>query len=489
MIKFTTASVEKLKIEILAIPVCEDSQIHENTGIQALISQALALKEFAGEKEQQLMLHHLAGGNIQRCLSMGVGPQAKLSAETLRAFAGLAVQAAIKAKCRKLVVAVPVAPSPDIAPREVITALMEGAILGNHIFDPYKEKRTQTPLKQIALLMPAATARRYKSLIAPVTAVCRAATLAREWVSTPANDKVPARLAKVIAAAAKECGLQVSVLDPAQLKKKKMGALMAVAAGSHNPPRLVEIKHAPKGARKTIVLVGKGVTFDTGGINLKPAAGLNIMKIDMSGAAAVAAAMTAIHALKLKHRVVGVTPLVENMCSGKAIRPGDIVTSYSGKTVEIGNTDAEGRLILIDAMAYAIKKYKPDVVIDLATLTGACVVALGGKIAGVFSPDDALAEAILASGEATHERCWRMPLPEDYKGLLKSDLADINNLPSSRYGGAITAALFLSEFVGGTRWAHIDIAGPAFDKKAGPYCSAGGTGFGVRLLCDLIQKL
>jgi leucyl aminopeptidase len=247
--------------------------------------------------------------------------------------------------------------------------------------------------------------------------------------------------------------------------------------------------YAPKSAKKTIVLVGKGVTFDTGGINLKPSSGLNTMKIDMSGAAVVAATMIALSHLKPKYKVVGLLPLVENMPSGTATRPGDIIKSFAGKTVEVGNTDAEGRLILIDAMAYAIKKYKPHTLIDLATLTGACLVALGDKIAGVFSKDEALTEAIIASGSAAHERCWPLPLPDDYKELIKSDLADISNMPSSRYGGAITAALFLSEFVEDTRWAHIDIAGPVYSKKGSAYCGPGGTGFGVRLLCDLIDKL
>jgi leucyl aminopeptidase len=177
------------------------------------------------------------------------------------------------------------------------------------------------------------------------------------------------------------------------------------------------------------------------------------------------------------------------MPSGKATRPGDIIRSYAGKTIEIGNTDAEGRLILIDAMAYALKKYKPQMLIDLATLTGACVVALGEKIAGVFSNDEDLAASIASAGEKTHERCWRMPLPEDYKELLKSDFADINNMPASRSGGAITAALFLSEFIGDTRWAHIDIAGPAYLKKENAYCGPGGTGFGVRLLMELLDRV
>jgi leucyl aminopeptidase len=235
--------------------------------------------------------------------------------------------------------------------------------------------------------------------------------------------------------------------------------------------------------------VGKGVTFDSGGINIKPSPGLEEMKTDMAGAAAVAATLIAVARIKPRINVVGVMPLVENMPSGSATRPGDVVKSFSGKTVEIGNTDAEGRLILIDAMAYAIKKYKPHTLIDMATLTGACVVALGDKIAGVFSPDHELAKSIVDAGNQTGERCWEMPMPDDYKELLKSDIADINNMSSSRSGGAITAALFLADFVEGTRWAHIDIAGPSYSKKPDAYGSAGGTGFGVRLFCELLERL
>jgi leucyl aminopeptidase len=213
------------------------------------------------------------------------------------------------------------------------------------------------------------------------------------------------------------------------------------------------------------------------------------MKIDMAGAAAVAAAVITAARLKLPKRIVGVLPLVENMVSGKAFRPGDIVRSYSGQTIEIGNTDAEGRLILADALAYAVKHYRPRAVIDLATLTGACVVALGDRIAGLFCDDAPLREQILQAGRATHERCWSLPLPDDYQDLLKSELADMRNIGPGRWGGAIVAALFLSRFVGDTPWAHIDIAGPAHTKKAQAYGEAGGTGFGVRLLCRLMESI
>ncbi len=288
---------------------------------------------------------------------------------------------------------------------------------------------------------------------------------------------------------AKAWGLGAEVFTEKQLQQKKMGALLAVGAGSANRPALVVLHHKAGDRRPPVVLVGKGVTFDSGGINLKTGESLPDMKGDMAGAAAVAATLIAAAGLKLKRRLIGVIPLAENMVSGRSTRPGDIVKTFSGKTVEIGNTDAEGRLILIDAMAYAEWRFKPEVMIDVATLTGACVVALGEKIAGVFSKDEALQKGILLSGRRTHERCWPLPLPEDYKELLKSAYADIGNMPSTRYGAAISAALFLSEFVGKTRWAHIDIAGPAYHKKEDAYCGPGGTGFGVRLLMDWLMNL
>jgi leucyl aminopeptidase len=268
-----------------------------------------------------------------------------------------------------------------------------------------------------------------------------------------------------------------------------MGALLSVCRGSKSAPHLVVLDHNPARSGRPIVLVGKGVTFDSGGLNLKPGSSMTDMKADMSGAAAVAATLVTVARMKTKRRVIGVIPIVENMVNGEATRPGDIVKTYTGKTVEVGNTDAEGRLILIDAMAYAVKRFKPRIMVDLATLTGACVVALGEKMAAVFSEDDELAEAIVAAGKATDEHSWRMPLFRDYLEMLKSEFADINNLPSARWGGAITAALFLSEFVENTRWAHIDIAGPAYSKKAGPYCPPGGTGFGVRLLMELLNRI
>jgi leucyl aminopeptidase len=322
-----------------------------------------------------------------------------------------------------------------------------------------------------------------------VAIVCEGTTQAREWVSTPSNEKTPEKFTRAIVNLAKKQRLKAQVLNETQLKQKKLGAILAVAAGSRSKPSLVILEHKVPGAKKSVALVGKGVTFDSGGLNIKTGASISDMKSDMSGAAAVAATVITAAKLKTKLNMIGVIPIVENMPSGHATRPGDIIRSYAGKTIEIGNTDAEGRLILIDAISYAINKYKPDFLIDLATLTGACVVALGEKIAGVFSNNNDLAESILASGLKTHERCWRMPLPDDYKELLKSDFADMSNISSTRWAGAITAALFLSDFTADIRWAHIDIAGPAYQKKESAYCEPGGTGFGVRLLINLLENI
>ena len=488
MIRFSSADIKKAAVEILVIPVCEDKNLHPDRAIAALAKKALAVKEFKAGSKDELTFYNPPRVKCERVLFLGLGKAAEVTAETLRTLMGRAVNKCVAGKLTRMAVAVPAVKRINLDEKTALEALMEGGYLANHMFSKYKSEKEKKPLKAITLFGAPGTAASNRKLGAAVKMTCDAATLAREWVSTPSNDKRPDVFARRIASAARARGLTCRILDEKDLKREKFGALLAVGQGSRVKPRLVVLERNPRGVEKTVVLVGKGVTFDTGGINLKSTGGLDGMKMDMAGAAAVAGTLLAVAGLKPRVGVIGVLPLVENMPSGNATRPGDIVRSYAGKTVEIGNTDAEGRLILIDAMAWAIKKYKPDVTVDLATLTGACVVALGEKIAGVFSADDDLAAAILASAEKTHERCWRLPLPEDYREYLKSDLADIANMSSSRWGGAITAALFLSKFADDTRWAHIDIAGPAYVKKDGPYCRAGGTGFGVRLLCDLLTR-
>ncbi len=488
MIEVKTVNLKRAKVQTLVVPVCEDADIHADKTVVALVAQAKTLEEFSGKKGERVTLFQPKDTRITRTVFLGMGKSENLSVDSIRSFAGKAVRVCIDADLPSLTIATPAAKGLSMGIRTLFSALMEGIALGNHIFDRYKEKKEKKPVRRSTLMATAAEKKEVDGLAESVTSICDASIMAREWVTTPSNDKRPETFARMIEKEAIACGLKVSVKDHKWLEKNKFGAMLAVGQGSDAKSRLVTIEYTPKHARETLVLVGKGVTFDSGGINLKPSGSLETMKMDMSGAAAVAGTMMAVARLKPEIKVVGIMPLVENMPSGTAIRPGDIVRSFAGKTIEIGNTDAEGRLILIDAMAWAVKQYKPDTLIDLATLTGACVIALGEKIAGLFSTDQKLADAIVEAGKNTHERCWQLPLPDDYKELLKNDFADLNNVSRSRWGGAITAALFLSEFVGDTPWAHIDIAGPAWAAKASDYCGTGGTGFGVRLLCDWIQN-
>ena len=489
MLQLISVDLKKDKIGTLIVPVCEDKEIHDHKELRPLIKRAKDLEEFKGGAEEPVTFYSPKEIKAPRVTLSGLGKLEKVNRETLRSLAGKAIKDSMKKGISEVWIAVPKAEKMDMELSSVLEALGEGAVLGNHLFSKYKKEEKQKPLKKIHLIVGAAEKNEFTALPARIETICRGTLLAREWVNTPSNDKTPEQLSKSIIQAAGKENLTFTVLDDKALRQKKFGAMLAVAAGSRSKPRMVVLEYRPRGAKKTVALVGKGVTFDSGGINLKPTGSLDTMKADMSGAAVVAAALITVAKVKPKINVIGLMPIVENMPSGTASRPGDIVGSYAGKTVEIGNTDAEGRLILIDAMSYAIKTYKPQTLIDLATLTGACVVALGEKIAGAFSFDDDLAEAIIQAGERTYERCWRLPMPEDYREQYKSDFADLKNIGNSRYGGAITAALFLSEFVNDTRWAHIDIAGPSYSKKDSAYCGAGGTGFGVRLLCDLLEKL
>jgi len=488
MLNLTAADATRVATDLLCVPVCEDESLHAAAEVAALVKRIQSLPEFSGKKDETTLLYDAPETKARRILFAGLGPAGKVDAESLRSLAGRAVARAIEMKLKRVHFVVPTPEPLGLSLPEAAAALMEGARLANHIFDRYRKEKKHSPLNRIVFVVKKGAASRLKPLVTKVEAVCRGTLAARDWVTTPSNDKRPDALAADIARRARRSKLKVTVLDEAALKRLKCGSLLSVAAGSSKPARMVVLEYRHPGAKEKLALVGKGVTFDTGGISLKPPAGMEDMKSDMAGAAAVAGAMLTIAELKPALNVVAALPLVENMPSGSATRPGDIVTSYSGKTIEIGNTDAEGRLILVDAIAYLVKTAKPHAVVDLATLTGACVMALGERIAGVFSPDDRLAEALLASSGATHERCWRMPLPDDYRDFMKSDTADIRNLSSTRWGGAITAALFISAFVDNTPWAHVDIAGPASISKKGPYCGVGGTGFGVRLLCDLIEN-
>lgn len=377
-------------------------------------------------------------------------------------------------------------------------AIATGLILGQYEFRKYKSHETNesnlTNLEEIILIVRNANeAVRVREEIDRAEILCEATVLARDLVNEPSSVTTPRYLANLAVKMAKTGAFICKVYDQKEIEKIGMGLFLGVAKGSDEPPRFLELRYS---GRRTdsrlrgndVVLVGKGITFDTGGLSLKPQEGMETMKMDMAGAASVLAIFSVLAKLKIKTNVVGLIPLTENMPSGKAIKPGDILKSFSGKTVEVLNTDAEGRLILADALSYGLT-FKPDLMIDLATLTGACMVALGENISGLFSSDQKVVTDLLEAGQKAGEKLWNMPLEKSYQELLKSNVADLKNVTGKKYGGAITAALFLKEFVGNAKWVHLDIAGPAWEEAGTELTPKGGTGFAVRTILNFLEKI
>jgi leucyl aminopeptidase len=379
---------------------------------------------------------------------------------------------------------------PAGADPDTVRGLAEGLWLASYRFRLGAEVPEKAPrLASVTIVVDEPG--RYEAALRASRTVAEATVLARDLTNTPSDQKSPAWLAERIQqAAAPYDGLTVAVREPAQLAAEGFGAVLAVGSGSVRPPRLVELSWRPAQARTHVVLVGKGITFDTGGICIKPRDGMKLMRKDMGGAAAVAAVTIAAAALRLPVRVTALTPLAENMASGSAYRPGDVVRHYGGLTTEVLNTDAEGRLVLADAMAYAVRELDPDLLVDLATLTGAQGVALGKRTAALYSDSDALAGALAEAASAAGERVWRMPMPDDYREALDSDVADLVN--STQVGaGSVLAALYLREFAGelSDRWAHLDMSSPAWADSPDGELTKGATGWGVRTLLRWLDRV
>jgi leucyl aminopeptidase len=413
-------------------------------------------------------------------LVVGLGRGEELDAERLRVAAAVVAKEAGRLEAESIAWALPEGPEPKAAADAVVT----GTVLASYRFDRFKSDGDDASrLESLTLLAPAdAAGAAERSRIA-----AEAQNRARDLQSTPANFATPTALAeRAEEIAASSEALSVEVFGRAELEEKGMGGLLAVSQGGPQEPKLIVLRYAGGGSGPKLGFVGKGVTFDTGGISLKPGAGMHEMKMDMSGAAAVLEAVAAIAELELPLDLVAVVPSTENMPSGTAVKPGDIITQYNGTTVEVNNTDAEGRLILADALAYAVEQGAEQIV-DLATLTGAVVIALGSTYAAVIANDDALAEDVLRAGEETGELTWRLPLHPEYKELMKGTVADLSNLGKQRKAGTITAGSFLEEFVGETPWAHVDIAGTAWDVGR-EYVGKDASGFGVRLLVELARR-
>ena len=368
-------------------------------------------------------------------------------------------------------------------PYPFLSCLAEGILLGDYKFEKYKSEPNKIKMSQFCFITDDPKA---KKILDKTYILCQGTIWARELTNEPGNKLTAIDLLDWSKKMAKRFFYKHKALRKSEMIKKKMKGILAVNAGSVIEPTLIINEYQHPKARKKILLVGKGVTFDSGGISLKPPAGMGEMKMDMGGGASVLSAMTTLSRLKTKVNVTCLVPATDNMPSGSAQKPGDVIKMYSGKTVEVDNTDAEGRLILADALAYGIKKYQPDVVVDLATLTGACVVALGHVNAGLYSNDSNLLDKMKLAGEISGEFCWPMPLHDSYDDQIKSDVADLKNV-GGRDAGSITAAKFLQHFVDDTPWIHLDIAGTAMMPKAKSYHPKGGTGYGVRLLVEFIK--
>jgi leucyl aminopeptidase len=412
-------------------------------------------------------------------LVVGLGKSDELDPERLRIAAAVAAGEAGRLGAGSLAWAPPEGLDPEAAADAIVT----GTVLGSYRFDRFKsgDGDDSPRLESLVLLGPAELA----DAAERARIAAEAQNRARDLQSTPANFATPSDLAeRAEEIAAASDSLTVEVFGQAELEEKGMGGLLAVSQGGPQEPKLIVLRYAG-GAGPKLAFVGKGVTFDTGGISLKPGAGMHEMKMDMSGGAAVLEAVAAIAELGLPLDLLAVVPSTENMPSGSAIKPGDVITQYNGTTVEVNNTDAEGRLILADALAYAVEQ-GAERIVDLATLTGAVVVALGSTYAAVISNDDALAEEVVRAGAETGELTWRLPLHPEYKELMKGTVADLSNLGKARKAGTITAGSFLEEFVGETPWAHVDIAGTAWDVGRA-YTGKDASGFGVRLLVELAR--
>lgn len=456
-----------------------------DSALDGALSRAVREKEFTGKQGQTLLLHPGKRLPAERVLLVGLGKNRKNALERLRQAAGTATAFLGGKHFTTFAVDLGSLPLAGKDLRETAQGTAEGIVLAAYRFDRFRtENREELPsvLKEVSFLVEKqGQVREAEKGVERARCICRGVAFARDLVNEPGNVKSPDFLAQQAEEMAKDTGLACTILDKAAIEKEGMGALLGVAQGSVREPRFIVLEHrGGTDDARPIVLVGKGVVFDAGGISLKPAEKMDEMKMDMAGGAAVLGTMLAAALLKLPLNLVGIVPAVENLPSGSAIRPGDILTSLSGRTIEVLNTDAEGRLILADALTYA-QRFNPRVVIDLATLTGACIIALGHQATGAMGNHEGLIRQLLRAGEETGERIWQLPLWEEYAAQLKSDIADVKNI-GGRPAGTITAGTFLHKFVGDVTWAHLDIAGTAWEEKGRHYLTKGATGVGVRLL-------
>jgi leucyl aminopeptidase len=449
-----------------------------------LLDRIAGQREFTGTANKTLLIHTWGRLPTERLLLVGLGPRRELSPERLRQGAGVAAQALRATGIGEFASVLHRAAADDAAS---LRATAEGFLLGSYTFTPYKSDPAEGRLEGVTFLCGPETGPEGSAALEETRLVCEAVAFSRDLVSQPGNVATPAYLAEKALEMAGRTGIHCCILDREEMERNGMEAILAVGKGSRLAPRFIVLEYwgGTKDGRP-VVLVGKGVTFDSGGISLKPREGMEKMKSDMAGGAAVMGALQAAATLGLHVNLVGLIPAAENLPDGGAYKPGDIVRTMAGKSVEIVNTDAEGRLLLCDALHYA-QRYRPAALIDVATLTGACIIALGSHASGLMGNDGGLKRALQRAGEATGERLWELPLWEEYGELMRSDVADLKNAGGPT-AGTISAGWFLKAFAGKARWAHLDIAGTAWEEKGRPYLPKGATGVGVRLLVEYLRE-
>ncbi len=490
---------DSTKADVLIVPVYQDTPFEAGSpvtqldaSLDGLLRDYLDSRDFSASLNSTTLLRTRGRIAAPRVLLAGLGKPDMFQIDHLRQASASAATTVQKLGVATMAMLLP---ATELDLETQAQAVAEGALLGLYSLKTYKtsedDSEDKPSLSELQLLASGGSAQQKLAQgVKRGEIIAKAVSLARDLSNSPGNDINPSYLAKTAQKMAKRTSLKCNILSRDDMKKLKMGCLLGVAQGSVQPPVLIMLDHAPNGtAESPVVLVGKGITFDSGGISIKPAANMEDMKMDMSGGAAVLGAMQALAELEHPRRVVGLVPASENLPSGEAVKPGDIIRAMSGKTVEVINTDAEGRLVLADALAYAVEHLKPERMIDLATLTGAVVVALGAHATGMMGTDEATMAILKASGDHTAERVWQLPLFEDYSKQIKSDFADIKNVGAGRDAGSIIGGAFLKEFVRDVPWVHLDIAGTAWTRASHPYIPKGATGVGIRLLIDALEAL
>ncbi|MGH7674838.1 MAG: leucyl aminopeptidase [Gemmatimonadales bacterium] len=484
----TSQPLAQVTTPLLAIALAQGSELppslaEVDRAAGGALARALASGDFKGKKDETLLVY--STGPAQRVLLVGVGKAADLGRGALRRAAAVAAKRARALGTGALTVTAPPEARGGLSPRDLAQVMVEGAMQGAWQFTELKQPSDDRK-PDIARIELAVDGREAEGGRRVGDAVAGGHALARYLQMQPGNVCTPSYLADQAKRLADDHGLKLTVLDREAMRKEGMGALLAVAQGSQQEPRFIVLEYRGAGDAPPIALVGKGITFDSGGISIKPAQNMEDMKYDMSGAAAVLGALETLGRLKPKVNVVGLIPATENLPSGTAVKPGDVVKSHFGKTIEIVNTDAEGRLVLCDALSW-VRRYKPAAVLDAATLTGAVVVALGNHAIGLMGNDESLLAEVREAGERAGERCWPLPLWDEYRDLVKSDIADVKN-SGGRGAGTIAGGWFLREFVDGYPWVHLDIAGTAYTEAEAPHQSKGPTAIGVRLFTEFVLK-